>query len=114
VHDQQSVEKVRELFTHLRLALSLTEELIYSALASERNSEKLPAKSKHSAPFPDITLPDRKMFLTIKDIRDVTGLGRSTIFKSISEGRLRKIKYGNKTLVRVEEFQAWIDSWKVD
>jgi excisionase family DNA binding protein len=39
---------------------------------------------------------------------DITGLGRSTIYKLAGNGTLRLVKAGNRTLVDIEHALAWM------
>ncbi len=111
--NRETREKTRELFMHLRCVLSLTEELISAGLSENTRPAAPLTRTEPSSSKPPTSQLDQKLFLTVKDICEATGLGRSTIFKSISEGRLRKVKYGNKTLVHVEDFRTWVKGWKV-
>lgn len=42
----------------------------------------------------------------IREIVEATGLGRTTIYKLISEGELRKIKVGASTLIPAADVDA--------
>lgn len=48
--------------------------------------------------------------LTIKRTGEVTGLGRTSIYKAISEGRLDTIKYGRRTLVKAESIRRLLEA----
>jgi excisionase family DNA binding protein len=45
---------------------------------------------------------------TIQDACRLTGIGRTTLFALLAEGRLRRIKIGTKTLVEGESLRALI------
>lgn len=45
---------------------------------------------------------------SIKDLADLLGLGRTTIYKLIGEGRLTRIKIGARTLIPADDVRALI------
>lgn len=45
---------------------------------------------------------------TIKDACALTGLGRSTIYSAIKEGRLKPRKCGNRTLILHDDLRAFV------
>jgi excisionase family DNA binding protein len=47
-------------------------------------------------------------FATISRACDITGLGRSTIYKLAGNGTLRLVKAGGRTLLDVEHCLAWM------
>jgi excisionase family DNA binding protein len=47
--------------------------------------------------------------LSIKDAARRLGLGRTTIYKLIGNGRLHTVKVGNRTLIRMESVRGLID-----
>ena len=47
---------------------------------------------------------------SINDAAKALGLGRTTIYKFIAEGRLEAIKLGRRTLVKVESIRRVIDA----
>lgn len=47
-----------------------------------------------------------KIAYTIKEACEATGVGRSTIYELMSEGRLRKVKLGTRTLIPRSELEA--------
>ena len=49
-----------------------------------------------------------KLAYSILEVQKLVGLGRTTIFKAIKEGRLMAVKEGNRTLVLASELSRWI------
>jgi excisionase family DNA binding protein len=45
--------------------------------------------------------------LSIDEVSQATGLGRSTIYKEIAEGRLRTYKVGRRRLATPQAVEAW-------
>lgn len=50
----------------------------------------------------------QKPALSISDLTRATSLGRTKIYQEIKEKRLKVFKVGRRTLVLVEEMQAWL------
>ena len=55
----------------------------------------------------------RKVAATINEATQITGLGRSSIYQLINDGKLTRRKYGNRTLILVEELEAFVKSLPV-
>ena len=55
----------------------------------------------------------RKVAATINEATQITGLGRSSIYQLINEGKLTRRKYGSRTLILVEELEAFVKSLPV-
>ncbi len=51
---------------------------------------------------------DRKL-LSIPEVVEQTGLGRSTLLKEMYAGRLRSVKVGARRLVHADDLAAWLD-----
>lgn len=49
-----------------------------------------------------------KLAYSIADLPAIVSLGRSYIYEEIKAGRLRTIKAGRRTLVLVDDLQAWL------
>ncbi|RDD63830.1 helix-turn-helix transcriptional regulator [Ferruginivarius sediminum] len=54
-----------------------------------------------------MTSKDRLAY-TIPELVEASGLGRTTIYGEIRDGRLRVIKVRRRTLVRAEDARAWL------
>jgi excisionase family DNA binding protein len=48
--------------------------------------------------------------LTIRQTTQIAGLGRTTLYRLISEGAIRPVKVGRRTLVIVAELDEWLVS----
>jgi excisionase family DNA binding protein len=48
--------------------------------------------------------------VTIPQACNMTGLGRSTMYRLFDEGKIPKLKVGNRTLIKVADLQAYIES----
>lgn len=48
--------------------------------------------------------------LSIAEVCKATGIGRTSIFNAIREGKLRAVKLGNRTLVRAEDLRTFLES----
>lgn len=47
---------------------------------------------------------------SIPDVSVKTGLGKTTVYKAISEGRLKARKLGNRTLILASELDSFLAS----
>lgn len=47
---------------------------------------------------------------SLKGISKMYGLGRSTLRKAINEGRLRAVRIGRRTVIRIDDAEAFIAS----
>lgn len=54
-----------------------------------------------------------KVAATINEAAQITGLGRSSIYQLINDGKLTRRKYGSRTLILVEELEAFVKSLPV-
>ena len=55
----------------------------------------------------------QKVAATINEATQITGLGRSSIYQLINDGKLTRRKYGNRTLILVDELEAFVKSLPV-
>ncbi|GEM_PF-1759208 len=51
-----------------------------------------------------------KVFLSLTDVKDQLGVGRSTIYREIAAGRLRTCKLGSRTLIHRTDFDDYCAS----
>lgn len=51
--------------------------------------------------------PERKLSYTAKQVAQMTGLSRSTIYELIASGDLQAVQVGRRVLVRAESLEAW-------
>ncbi len=99
--------RVSAMAQHLRAAVDLWEEIQLYPFKKEEPSEPPPAPP---APPPVIALPSEKLAYGIKDAASALGIGRTTIWRAIKEGKLPAVKVGNRTLIRTEALQAWLSA----
>lgn len=48
--------------------------------------------------------------LSVAEVCKTTGIGRTSIFNAIRDGKLRAVKLGNRTLIRAEDLKAFLDN----
>lgn len=51
-----------------------------------------------------------KISVTVSQACELTGLGRSTIYRLFDEGKLSRLKVGSRTLIKVSDLHALMDS----
>jgi excisionase family DNA binding protein len=54
-------------------------------------------------------LDSSALTISISDAVCRTGIGRTSMFNAIREGRLRAIKFGGRTLIRLDDLRAFIN-----
>jgi excisionase family DNA binding protein len=53
--------------------------------------------------------PTTPLALSIKQVSDLTGIGRTKIFTAIRNGTLVARKYGRRTIVAYSDVVRWVD-----
>jgi excisionase family DNA binding protein len=48
--------------------------------------------------------------LTIQRAKEVSGLGRTTLYKQISDGKLDVVKVGRRTLIKVDSLRRLLEA----
>jgi excisionase family DNA binding protein len=48
--------------------------------------------------------------VSIREFTAMTGLGRTSTYREIREGRLKVRKVGRRTLIPMDEVQAWMSA----
>lgn len=101
--------KLRELFGHVRQVVNLLEDIVpqlSTAISPSTSAEIQPPKEAFSK-----YAPLDKLAYSIKDVCQLTSLSRSMLYTEISEGRLRAVKRGNRTLILAVDLREWITRW---
>jgi excisionase family DNA binding protein len=52
---------------------------------------------------------ENKLAYSIKEVMELTGLGRSTIYRAIDHGQLKVRKCGRRTLVLATDLNTFLD-----
>lgn len=53
---------------------------------------------------------DLRDFLSVSDVVQKTGLGRTFIYNEMKQGRLLRRKFGRRTLIARVDFDAWLSA----
>jgi excisionase family DNA binding protein len=93
----------------MRGALDLLEEIILYP----HRAAPLPHSTTVSDAHQDRRMSDdrRKIAYSIKEVRELTGIGHSKIYAEIQMGRLKVSKSGRRTLVLAKDLHEWVGSW---
>lgn len=51
-----------------------------------------------------------RLAYTVNEALEATGLGRTTLYRLIAEGKLKAIKVGERTLIPAESLRSLIDN----
>ena len=100
-----------EIFANLRRALDLAEKLINDALGCQKATQAPQQQTTPAVEARELQRSD-KTFYTIKEVCEITRLGRSTVYKAISKKHIQTHKWGHRTLVSNDALQTWITNWK--
>lgn len=100
-----------EIFTNLRRALDLAETLISDALVRQEAAQSPQQQTRPTVEATEAQHSDNSYY-TIKEACETTRLGRSTVYKAISEKHLQTQKWGRRTLVSADALQTWIAGWE--
>ena len=52
----------------------------------------------------------RTLTVTIPQACELTGLGRSTIYRLFDDGKLQRLKSGARTLIKMDDLEGYIES----
>ena len=52
----------------------------------------------------------KTLTVTIPQACEITGLGRSTIYRLFDDGKLQRLKSGSRTLIKVDDLESYIES----
>lgn len=100
--------RVFALCQHLRLAIDILEQI---AAAPYRSPEEpAPASVSHPVAPPQRELPPEKLTFTMKEASVALGVGKTTLYRAIAEGRLAALKLGNRTLIPADALRSWLAS----
>jgi excisionase family DNA binding protein len=93
---------------HLRSAIDIFEQI---AAEPYRPPEKpAPEPASQSVATPLRELPAEKLAFTLKEASAALGVGRTTLYAAIADGRLAAVKLGNRTLIPADALHAWLAS----
>jgi len=97
--------RIFELCRHLRSAIDVFEQIAAEPYAP-------PAKAASGPPIAEAFLKQEvsseKLAYTIKEAATALGIGRTTLWKAITEGQLTAVKLGSRTLISSEALRGWI------
>lgn len=106
-HMKHRDARVFALCQHLRAAIDVLEQI-----ASEPFQP--PTKTVPDAPSipppPSREIPPEKLVYTTKEAAAALGIGRTTLWKAISDGRLTALKLGSRTLIPADALRNWLAS----
>jgi excisionase family DNA binding protein len=54
-----------------------------------------------------------ELAISIVEAAKRSGVGRSSIYEAIGRGEIPLRKSGRRSLIRVDDLKAWIDSWPI-
>ncbi|MDP7221967.1 MAG: helix-turn-helix domain-containing protein [Alphaproteobacteria bacterium] len=87
----------------------LSRDLKREAKRREERAQNKPAQPKMPPPEDMPNLEDR-LYVRIKEACKIMGLGHTSIYKEINEGRLPVKKADRKTMVAMKDIHAWFDA----
>lgn len=101
--------RIGKLFQHVRAATDLLEQIMLSQSPSRENLEIRPSKNDRPQTGPtDQPAPERLAY-TLKEVQEIVGISRSAIYLALTDGDLRAVKAGRRTLVLAKDLRAWLE-----
>jgi excisionase family DNA binding protein len=101
--------RVQKLFRHVRAAVDLLEEILLSNSPQSTDNKARPAQDESRTKDPDTSWRPEKLAYTLKEVQELVGMSRSSIYLALAGQRLRAVKSGKKTLVLAKDLQAWLE-----
>jgi excisionase family DNA binding protein len=105
---KQRDARVFALCQHLRSAIDIFEQIAAEPFRLPEKPSPEPASQPVAAPPRE--LPPEKLAFTLKEASAALGVGRTTLYAAIADGRLTAVKLGNRTLILGETLRAWLAS----
>jgi excisionase family DNA binding protein len=99
--------RVFALCQHLRAAIDVLEQIASEPF--QPPTKTLP-EAPSVTPAPPREIPPEKLVYTTKEAAAALGIGRTTLWKAISDGRLAALKLGSRTLIPADALRQWIAS----
>jgi len=87
----------------------LSRDLKRAAKEAELQRAMRPTKPGVNAPKETINSLEGKLYVRVKEAQNAMGMGHTSVYKEIKEGRLPIKKSGGKTLIAVKDIHAWFD-----
>lgn len=94
---------------HLRSAIDIWEQIASEPFKEPEKSALEPPQVIQASPPPE--LPQEKLTYSLKEAAAALGVGKSTLYKALSDGALSAVKLGNRTLIPADSLRAWMNSW---
>lgn len=94
---------------HLRSAIDIWEQIASEPYKAPRKEAPQPAPI--IAPPPPPVPPQEKLTYSLKEAAAAIGVGKSTLYKALSDKRLTAVKLGNRTLIPADALRAWMSTW---
>jgi excisionase family DNA binding protein len=109
---REQAENCRDLIRltdQLRRRLSdMAADCDYRARKEERSTDQTRMDNR-PPPLPQTSQTTHRLTLSIKDIAQLLGLSRTTIYRLIGDGQLETVKIGNRTLIRMTSIRSLLD-----
>jgi excisionase family DNA binding protein len=98
--------RIIELCDHLRAAVDLLErvasEPVEPAVEERSASVKVPATVA--------LVQTDKLALSVRETRKLLGIGQTTIYRAMNEGKIPAVKFGKRTLIPTKGLRDWLDA----
>lgn len=100
--------RVFALCQHLRSAIDIFEQIAAEPYRMPEKPAPAPVSQPVTAPLRE--LPPEKITFTLKEASSALGVGKTTLYAAIADGRLVALKMGSRTLIPADSLRSWIDS----
>jgi len=95
--------------TEARMWESLSRDIKRAAKRIESEQKNRATKPKKQNPE-NKYLEDDRLYVRVAEATRMMGMGHTSLYKEIGEGRLPIKKSGKKTLIAVKDIRAWFDA----
>jgi excisionase family DNA binding protein len=100
--------RVFALCQHLRSAIDVLEQIASDPYRPPEKAVPEPVAATVSPPPPPPSIPPEKITYTMREASMALGVGKTTLWKAISEGKLAAIKLGSRTLIPADALRQWV------
>jgi excisionase family DNA binding protein len=104
--------RISEIFKHIRQTIDALEQLILSSVPRQTTEDGKPTISKKPSPSLSVAPESVKLAYTIKEVRELVGIGHTKLYQAIGANELRALKHGKRTLILARDLQVWLNNFR--
>jgi len=101
--------RIAELFHHVRKAVDLLEEITLRNPLLQVHEQARTVQDERRTVDATASSQPAKLAYTLREVQELVGISRSTIYLILGARELRAVKSGRKTLILARDLHAWLD-----